>query len=83
MFPSRKVSDIFTSMTAVLRLSYDVAAQQRCIVKAKRDFLISSMAITTAHQSPVQSRRVVLLPAIRWPGPVDCWLLGQLPFSGM
>lgn len=38
MFLPRKVSDIFNSITEILRLNYGVAAQQRCIVKANRGF---------------------------------------------
>lgn len=41
------------------------------------------MATTTAQQSPVQSRRVVLFPAITWPGPVGLLALGTAAFPGM
>lgn len=59
-----------------------MAAQQRCFVKASKGFFLSCVAITTARQSPIQSRRVVLLPATRWPNPVGLLALGTAAFLG-
>lgn len=79
MFPPRKVSDIFNSVTEALRLSYGVAAWQKCTVQANKGFL-------SASRPPAQPSRALLRAGgwfcsqpqdslAQW----DCWPLGQLP----
>lgn len=75
MFPSRKVSDTSDSVSEVLTLSYGVAAQQRCTVKAYWGVFSQLYVTTTALSRP--GGWFCSLPQDGL-AQQDYWLLGQL-----